>query len=104
MDKDVVLNKLESLRRCIRRVQDKTPESPDVLAEDYDCQDIIVLKRTVRIGTIAQQDDWRRSDLRALTPNQRVAMLLQMRNQYHADASHHLKRIARIRTNRVATL
>jgi hypothetical protein len=25
MDKDVVLNKLESLRRCLRRVQDKTP-------------------------------------------------------------------------------
>ncbi len=43
MDKDVVLNKLESLRRCITRVQDKTPASPDLLSKDYDLQDIIVL-------------------------------------------------------------
>ncbi len=51
MDKDVVLNKLESLRRCIRRVQDKTPPSADQLVEDYDLQDIIVLnlERAVQI-------------------------------------------------------
>jgi len=41
MDKDVVLNKLESLRRCLQRVQDKTPGSVDLLVEDYDLQDII---------------------------------------------------------------
>ncbi len=41
MDKDVVLNKLESLRRCIQRVEDKTPASVDRLIEDYDLQDII---------------------------------------------------------------
>ncbi len=43
MDRDVVLNKLESLRRCIVRVQDKTPESLDLLANDCDLQDIVVL-------------------------------------------------------------
>ena len=43
MDKDVVLNKLESLRRCLQRVQDKTPASVDLLVENYDLQDIIVL-------------------------------------------------------------
>lgn len=43
MDKDVVLNKLESLRRCLQRVQDKTPASCDLLIDDYDLQDIIVL-------------------------------------------------------------
>jgi len=43
MDKDVVLNKLESLRRCMVRVQDKTPESLDLLMNDRDLQDIIVL-------------------------------------------------------------
>ncbi|MEI6892124.1 MAG: DUF86 domain-containing protein [Pontiella sp.] len=43
MDKDIVLNKLESLRRCLRRVQDKTPASVDLLLEDHDLQDIIVL-------------------------------------------------------------
>ena len=43
MDKDVVLNKLESLRRCLQRIQDKTPASHDLLIEDYDLQDIITL-------------------------------------------------------------
>ena len=41
MDRDVVLNKLESLRRCIQRVEDKTPASVDLLVEDYDLQDIL---------------------------------------------------------------
>jgi uncharacterized protein YutE (UPF0331/DUF86 family) len=50
MDKDVVLNKLESLRRCIARVQAKVPASAAVLREDYDLQDIIVvnLERAVQ--------------------------------------------------------
>lgn len=43
MDKSVVLNKLESLRRCLQRVQDKTPASVELLIEDHDLQDIIVL-------------------------------------------------------------
>jgi uncharacterized protein YutE (UPF0331/DUF86 family) len=41
MDRDVVLNKLESLRRCLQRVQDKTPASVELLVEDLDLQDII---------------------------------------------------------------
>ena len=43
MDKDVVLNKLESLRRCVRRIESKRPASVDLLKKDYDLQDIIVL-------------------------------------------------------------
>ncbi len=43
MDKDVLMNKLESLRRCVQRVQDKAPVSSDLLKRDYDLQDIIVL-------------------------------------------------------------
>lgn len=43
MDHDVVLGKLENLRRCIARVQEKTPTSPDMLMKDYDLQDILVL-------------------------------------------------------------
>ncbi len=43
MDRDVVLNKLESLRRCISRVQDKTPASLEILISDYDLQDVMVL-------------------------------------------------------------
>ncbi len=51
MDKDVVLNKLESLRRCLQRVQDKTPVSVDLLVEDYDLQDIIALNLERAIQT-----------------------------------------------------
>jgi uncharacterized protein YutE (UPF0331/DUF86 family) len=51
MDKDVVLNKLESLRRCLQRVQDKTPASVDLLVDDYDLQDIIVLNLERAIQT-----------------------------------------------------
>ena len=51
MDKDVVLNKLENLRRCLQRVQDKTPDSIDLLVEDYDLQDIIVLNLERAIQT-----------------------------------------------------
>lgn len=36
MDEDVVLNTLERLRRCLRRVQDKVPETAERLMEDYD--------------------------------------------------------------------
>ena len=43
MDKNVLLHKLESLRRCISRIQDKTPASLDLLIGDLDLQDIIVL-------------------------------------------------------------
>lgn len=51
MERDVVLNKLESLRRCISRVQDKTPESLDLLIMDYDLRDIIALNLERAIQT-----------------------------------------------------
>jgi len=51
MDKDVVLNKLESLRRCLQRVQDKTPASAKLLAADHDLQDIIALNLERAIQT-----------------------------------------------------
>jgi uncharacterized protein YutE (UPF0331/DUF86 family) len=43
MDREVVLNKLENLRRCVSRVEYKRPVSLDALIEDIDAQDIIVL-------------------------------------------------------------
>ena len=43
MDNAVVLNKLESLRRCLHRVQEKTPATFAQLADNHDLQDIIVL-------------------------------------------------------------
>ena len=35
MDTDIILAKLESLRRCITRVEDKTPAGAEVLKNDY---------------------------------------------------------------------
>lgn len=51
MDKDVVRTKLESLSRCISRIESKTPESLDAFRSDLDAQDIIVLnlERSVQL-------------------------------------------------------
>ena len=46
MDKIVLTQKLESLRRCIRRIEEKAPDSPAILALDADLQDVIVLNLT----------------------------------------------------------
>ena len=43
MDKEVVDNKIEALRRCVVRVELKTPPSVSLLIDDIDSQDIIVL-------------------------------------------------------------
>jgi uncharacterized protein YutE (UPF0331/DUF86 family) len=54
---DVILAKLESLERCIRRVEQKRPDSMDHLMQDLDRQDVIVLnleraiQQCVDIGT-----------------------------------------------------
>ena len=52
MDREVVEQKLESLRRCLRRVETKCPADPAVLAIDPDLQDIITLNlsRAVQIS------------------------------------------------------
>ncbi len=43
MDETVLNEKWESLRRCLKRVEDKTPATTGDLARDVDAQDIIVL-------------------------------------------------------------
>ena len=51
MDKLVVAQKMESLRRCIERIRSKTPSSAKILSEDIDLQDII----TVNISRAVQR-------------------------------------------------
>lgn len=46
MDQEVIEHKLESLRRCLQRVADKCPPSPEMLERDSDLQDIITLNLT----------------------------------------------------------
>lgn len=43
---DVLNEKLESLRRCIQRVEATCPASPAALAEDIDAQDIVTFNLT----------------------------------------------------------
>ena len=57
MDREVIDQKLESLRRCLQRIAEKCPSDPETLARDLDLQDIIALNLTravqlcVDIGT-----------------------------------------------------
>jgi len=46
MDREVIEQKLESLRRCLQRVADKCPSAPETLGRDPDLQDIISLNLT----------------------------------------------------------
>ena len=43
MDSNVVTNKIDSLIRCINRIEEKKPENINVLESDYDLQDILIL-------------------------------------------------------------
>ena len=51
MDTELVTSKLESLARCVHRLQSKTPGSLETLREDVDAQDIMAvnLERAVQI-------------------------------------------------------
>ncbi len=51
MNRDVINRKLESLRRCIARIESKRPIRPEVLRVNYDLQDIMALnlERAVQI-------------------------------------------------------
>jgi uncharacterized protein YutE (UPF0331/DUF86 family) len=57
MDRQVIDQKLESLRRCLGRIQEKFPVKVDELQTNYDLQDIIALnlsravQLTVDIGS-----------------------------------------------------
>lgn len=46
MDKGLIQEKLEVLRRCVRRIESKHPASPKALGDDPDLQDIIALNLT----------------------------------------------------------
>jgi uncharacterized protein YutE (UPF0331/DUF86 family) len=52
MDKGVVAEKLDSLFRCVKRIESKRPISKDALVNDPDLQDIIAinLERAVQLA------------------------------------------------------
>ena len=46
MDREVIEQKIESLRRCLQRVAEKCPSDPATLAQEPDLQDIVTLNLT----------------------------------------------------------
>ncbi len=46
MDQLILAEKIESLRRCLKRIEDKRPDSINLLNQDPDLQDILVLNLT----------------------------------------------------------
>lgn len=46
MDRAVIEQKLESLRRCLARIRSKQPFTPERLTSDFDLQDIVALNLT----------------------------------------------------------
>jgi len=46
VDRGVIESKLESLRRCVRRIEQRVPDNAAALASDLDAQDIISLNLT----------------------------------------------------------
>jgi len=46
MDAQVIDQKLESLRRCLMRIESKQPFDAEQLADDFDLQDIVSLNLT----------------------------------------------------------
>ena len=60
MDREVIDQKLESLRRCIKRAREKCPTDLDALVRSFDLQDIITLNltRAVQLGPITNHQLW----------------------------------------------
>ena len=52
MDKDIVKSKIESLIKCLNRINEKKPESVEILRKDLDIQDIISvnIERAVQLS------------------------------------------------------
>ncbi|MEW6676854.1 MAG: DUF86 domain-containing protein [Pseudomonadota bacterium] len=46
MDRSLIAEKLESLRRCLARIQQRCPDKAEILADDLDAQDIVSLNLT----------------------------------------------------------
>ena len=52
MDRQVIADKLERLRRCVSRIEQKRPYTPEELTANYDLQDILSvnLQRAVQLS------------------------------------------------------
>ncbi len=54
MDRRLIEEKLESLRRCVNRIEDRRAASAEALAGDPDVQDIVTLHLTHFAAALAK--------------------------------------------------
>ncbi len=58
----------------------------------------MIMKKIVRIGKIENQDEFRRDDIRKMSPNNRVDMMLKMQYQFFKwNLNPKIERIATVR-------
>ena len=62
MDREVIEQKLESLRRCLHRISERCPSDPATLGRDPDLQDIVTLKSNHSCAIV--RGPWRTSHCR----------------------------------------
>ena len=53
MERDIIIRKLDSLARCVRRIEEKRPDTLEQLIDDIDTQDILSINLDVKIVTVA---------------------------------------------------
>ena len=69
MDREVIEQKLESLRRCLQRVAEKCPSDPDTLGRDPDLQDIVTLNLTRAVQICVDLGAHLIADMEVLPPD-----------------------------------
>jgi uncharacterized protein YutE (UPF0331/DUF86 family) len=69
MDREVIEQKLESLRRCLQRVAEKCPPDPATLGRDPDLQDIVTLNLTRAVQLCVDLGAHLIADLDVLPPD-----------------------------------
>ncbi|MEE8057445.1 MAG: DUF86 domain-containing protein [Pseudomonadales bacterium] len=94
MDQMILAEKLESLRRCIKRIADKKPRLIDSLIIDPDIQDILVLNLTRAIELCVDIGSHIISGSEATVPQTMgdVFTILQQLNAISAQTSQQLKK------------
>jgi uncharacterized protein YutE (UPF0331/DUF86 family) len=94
MDKEVISAKLESLRRCIQRIKDKTPDSADALLGDSDLQDIVCvnLERAVQICVDLASHIISESDMPAASSMAESFELLHRINLISGELAAHMRK------------
>mgnify|MGYP006297358725 CR=1 FL=1 len=55
------------------------------------------MKKVVRIGKVGDQDAWRREDVKRMSPNERVSMVLEMQDRLLSAKSKPLTTQIRVR-------